>query len=438
MTRALDELDQQEGSAAGQADQFDDDADDAADASAEIPSPSRRWDDPPVLAAFGLILLGVAALASWLAGASMPDGDGPEAGFARDMMVHHRQAVVMADNLRPRTTDPTMAALASDIATTQQGQIGQLLGWLEAWGLSPAASGPAMAWMGHPTEGRMPGMATPQQLAELKAARGQDADELFARLMVPHHAAGIDMAEAILARTDRPEVRTFAQRMIESQQFEIDALQDWLRARDLPPVKIRPLQTEPAAGAGGGHAGHGAATTRQEGMLALVGPAARGAVRLGPVALGAAALAWLLLDSTRRWRAWPQITDPPPPGQVSWRVVAAAGLGVSGVAHLALAPEQPALGTGLGAAYWAAGVAAAALAGAVLAWPNRAVLTATLLTAATLTAGYFLFLLVTPPGATQPTSVDAVGLLTQLAHVATLLAAVALWPPPAAPTPATQ
>lgn len=395
------------------------------------PSPSRRWDQPPVLVALAAVLIGVAALATWFARSDTPGDDSATAGFARDMMIHHRQAVVMAESLRGRTDDPVLTALASDIATTQQGQIGQMYGWLEAWGLDTVEDGPAMAWMGHATEGRMPGMASPQELADLKNAQGQAAEEQFARLMIPHHQAGIDMAEAVLARTDQQEVRQFAQRLIEAQAFEIDALQDWLRSHGLPEVTVEPI--EPADGVAGGHAGHGT-IGNGGGMLSLAGPAASGALRLGPVALGAAALAWLLVDNTRRWRIWPATTDPNAPGLPGWRMVAAAGLTFSGVVHLALAPEQSQLSTGLEVAFWVAGTAAAGFGGAVLAWPRRTALSGAMLTAAALITAYFLFLLVAPPGADAPVNVEAVGLVTQLAQVAALIACVALWPPPAVAT----
>ena len=38
-------------------------------------------------------------------------------------------------------------------------------------------------------------MATPQQLADLQAARGLELDDLFTQLMIEHHAGGIHMAQ---------------------------------------------------------------------------------------------------------------------------------------------------------------------------------------------------------------------------------------------------
>ena len=48
--------------------------------------------------------------------------------------------------------------------------------------------------------------------------------------MIPHHQAAIPMSEAILERTDRPEVKTLANAIISSQQAEIQMMQDKLES----------------------------------------------------------------------------------------------------------------------------------------------------------------------------------------------------------------
>jgi Cu/Zn superoxide dismutase len=135
-----------------------------------------------------------------------------------------------------------MRLLAADIALTQQAQIGMMQGWLEVWGLPTAETGPAMSWMGHPTEGLMPGMATPEEIDLLQHARPEEADRLFLRLMIPHHSAAIPMAEAILARTDRSEVRQLAEAIENSQRAEIQTMEEMLRERigDSATVELKP------------------------------------------------------------------------------------------------------------------------------------------------------------------------------------------------------
>jgi uncharacterized protein (DUF305 family) len=151
-----------------------------------------------------------------------PGNDSPEAGFARDMIVHHGQAVQMAEIIRDKTNSDSMRLLASDISLTQQGQIGIMQGWLGVWGLPITGDEPAMAWMGHPTDGIMPGMATPEEIDRLSELPSDRADVLFLRLVIAHHQAAIPMAEAVLKRTDEPEVRDLAKAIIESQRAEIE------------------------------------------------------------------------------------------------------------------------------------------------------------------------------------------------------------------------
>ena len=78
---------------------------------------------------------------------------------ARDMSVHHAQAVEMAEIVRDKTQSEEVRLMAADMALTQQGQIGRMQGWLDTWNLPATGAEPALTWMGHPTEGRMPGMA---------------------------------------------------------------------------------------------------------------------------------------------------------------------------------------------------------------------------------------------------------------------------------------
>jgi uncharacterized protein (DUF305 family) len=49
--------------------------------------------------------------------------------------------------------------------------------------------------------------------------------------MIAHHRGGVDMAQAILERTDRPDVVQLARSMVNGQQAEIDLMTDMLAKR---------------------------------------------------------------------------------------------------------------------------------------------------------------------------------------------------------------
>jgi len=189
---------------------------------------------------------GAAAVILGLGGNDSPAADSADAGFARDMSVHHRQAVLMAGLARDRTTDPELALIAYDIETSQLNQVGQMEGWLAIWDLSQS-SGEPMSWMGDSSEmdtgdhggmdmsgsndSRMPGMATADDLDELRAAKGLGFDVLFLQLMIRHHQGGAAMASYAADHAEVDTIRTLAGSIAEAQSAEIETLTDMLTAR---------------------------------------------------------------------------------------------------------------------------------------------------------------------------------------------------------------
>jgi len=184
-----------------------------------------------VILAFGLIAGGLGGYL--LAQPHTPADDSVEAGFLRDMSTHHAQAVEMSMIAHADSTNPDTVTLAGDIALTQHGQIGYMQAWLRDWHLSPTGTEPAMAWMpdsaGSVVNGLMPGMATPDQLAKLRAATGTQVDIQFLTLMRQHHLGGIHMAQEVLNMSQNKDVTWLAQTMVNSQQAELTVINDMLK-----------------------------------------------------------------------------------------------------------------------------------------------------------------------------------------------------------------
>ena len=198
--------------------------DDAVSSDEGRSTPRFRGLAPAAVALVGLAAVILIAFQFWQTVYRAPGDDSLEAGFARDMIVHHDQAVVMALSIRDRTTDPRIKTLATDILLTQENQIGQMLGWLNVWGLAATGVEPAMAWMGHPTTGLMPGMATPEEMAKLRAAGGREFDVLFLQLMIRHHVGGVHMIDGILDQGHDDDVLAVAQVMKNTQQNDLTNL----------------------------------------------------------------------------------------------------------------------------------------------------------------------------------------------------------------------
>lgn len=174
-----------------------------------------------------------------------PSGTGAEAGFARDMQVHHNQGVELAMIVRDRTDDPAVRLLAYDIALTQAQQSGQLFGWLTQWELPQAGREPTMTWMTRPGRSgdehlhsplpdgapNMPGLVSAAQISELSAASGVEAERLFLTLMIAHHRGAVEMADGLLDRSDNTSARAFAQAVVTSQNSEIQLMTGMLAER---------------------------------------------------------------------------------------------------------------------------------------------------------------------------------------------------------------
>lgn len=212
----------------------------AAEAAASVPSRPRWW-------VYVLVAVGIAALAfaigrfsTFGSGGSVAAGpNAADIGFARDMQVHHTQAVEMAMEVYRKTEDDDVRRMSYDIATSQAGQRGEMYDWIVQWGL-PQAGDPLMSWMtdagGHGGHGAgdaestdeelraAMGMASADELSALAAATGTEADCLFLELMIRHHEGAIPMADAVIELGSVPRVLAVAESIKAGQTAEIEAM----------------------------------------------------------------------------------------------------------------------------------------------------------------------------------------------------------------------
>ncbi len=196
-----------------------------------VPLPSSAL----ALALLAAIVLGGGVLL-WLAWPRDPGGDSVAAGFLRDMYTHHAQAVEMAMIIRDRTDDEGLHTISTEIALGQSTQMGTFLGLMQAWGISQGTEEAPMTWMGHPTTGLMPGMATAEEVQQLRELPVEEAEVLFLQLMIRHHQSGVLMAEAYLDRGDSDDVALIAERVVRFQAIEIEEMNRLLVARGEEPI----------------------------------------------------------------------------------------------------------------------------------------------------------------------------------------------------------
>ncbi|WP_030222364.1 DUF305 domain-containing protein [Streptomyces sp. NRRL WC-3626] len=168
---------------------------------------------------------------------AVPAADSADAGFARDMAVHHQQAVEMSYIVRDRTDDEEVRRLAYDIAQTQANQRGMLLGWLDMWELPKVSADPPMTWMGmgDTASGEdgalMPGMATNSEMERLGKLSGKPAEVFYLQLMTDHHKGGVHMAQACVRSCEVGVEKRLSRGMVAGQESEIALMAGMLKER---------------------------------------------------------------------------------------------------------------------------------------------------------------------------------------------------------------
>ncbi len=115
--------------------------------------------------------------------------------FLEDMIPHHHQALEMAALAPTRTNTPALRDLGGRIDLSQADEIAFMQAWLSKRGKSVPSS---TAHGDMHTSHKMAGMASPEQMAALAAARGTDFDRLFLELMIAHHDGALKMVDALL------------------------------------------------------------------------------------------------------------------------------------------------------------------------------------------------------------------------------------------------
>ena len=191
-------------------------------------------------------LLGALALAAGLALASGGDepasARGPFMGtadpnapydlrFIDEMTMHHRGAVMSAQMMIADSGRPELRELARRITADQERQIKQMAAWRRQW--YPTARPPATGGMG-----MMGGMGSSGGMGMMGGMGGRGgmegmpreaSDRMFLRMMVPHHALAVEMAQDALENAEHEELKGLAQEIVDGQSREIVEMEGYLK-----------------------------------------------------------------------------------------------------------------------------------------------------------------------------------------------------------------
>lgn len=153
----------------------------------------------------------------------MPTYTEADVEFVQGMIPHHAQALDLTPLVATRADDPDLAVMAERIEVSQADEIALLEKWLTGRGKDLAG-----VHAGHGDgEHGMPGMLTPEELAQLEGATGSRFDRLFLNYMIRHHEGAIVMVESLLtggAGGQESEIFQLASGIGTDQQVEVAAM----------------------------------------------------------------------------------------------------------------------------------------------------------------------------------------------------------------------
>ena len=144
--------------------------------------------------------------------------------FMQGMIIHHHQAMVMSDMAEDRTNSNSVLDLAGRIKVTQDDEIDFMQNWLRDRGED--APNPENQNDMH-AHHNMSGMATPEELEELRKNKSTNFDRLFLKLMINHHDGAIKMVDKLRKQRGSaydPILNEFASDVVNDQAVEIERM----------------------------------------------------------------------------------------------------------------------------------------------------------------------------------------------------------------------
>jgi uncharacterized protein (DUF305 family) len=154
--------------------------------------------------------------------------------FMQGMIRHHAQALLMAAWAPTHGARADLRTLAGRIDVAQRDEIAFMQRWLmERREAVPEATAERQM-AGHDMsmhQALMPGMLTPEQLAQLEKATGPEFDRLFLTYMIQHHQGALTMVEQLFASPGAAQdvyVFRFASDVNADQNTEIDRMRTML------------------------------------------------------------------------------------------------------------------------------------------------------------------------------------------------------------------
>ncbi|MBP9748106.1 MAG: DUF305 domain-containing protein [Candidatus Pacebacteria bacterium] len=155
---------------------------------------------------------------------------GVDQHFIEQMIPHHDGAIAMANMAFVKSNRTEVKTLAKEIIDAQEREIKDMQGWYKNWFGKDVNTQNTFSMMngGGMMSGGGMHMGGKEDVTALENAA--DFDKAFIEGMIPHHQLAIMMAQMLKSGTNRPEMLTLANNIIESQSEEITKMQGWYKS----------------------------------------------------------------------------------------------------------------------------------------------------------------------------------------------------------------
>jgi uncharacterized protein (DUF305 family) len=152
--------------------------------------------------------------------------------FIDQMIMHHEGAIMSSEHMIGDSERPELRKLAQNIRKSQSEQVEQMQAMREDW--YPDAER-TFGMMDPTLMGKMMDDGAMRQMmgGSMQEMMGGDAtDEMFLRMMIPHHQLAVDMSERTLKDAEHPELKKLAQKIKNEQSAEIKLMRGYLEEID--------------------------------------------------------------------------------------------------------------------------------------------------------------------------------------------------------------
>lgn len=148
------------------------------------------------------------------------EGADAEVAFLADMIHHHKDGVAMAKLALENSKDQHLKEMNQKMISDQETEINQMAEWLNRWHQKKPED--------HAMHAESKAMAE-EHMQKLKNAKGADFDKTFLKTMIQHHQGAVEMAKAVVEKTNKAELKELAQKIITSQSQEIEHMEAMLK-----------------------------------------------------------------------------------------------------------------------------------------------------------------------------------------------------------------